>query len=463
MKANMKKVCFVTLGVIVFLCFPVFLYFGLVTYAIDFLSLCVFLLGLSILLSKKRNSFNSWLTYFCGIAFLFSISVRTVSTLPSVVGISLVSFILLVILALVHFLFLHRKDRPFSNPINGRVKETRAKLFAIFLASMWIILPFLSGRNIFVFPYATVGFNLQSLSWSYDGKNVTFIREPPAPYLHILNVHHRRVTPITLAVNPDYIACSPVDERIVLVTGRRDGAKALWLFDSRKNVLTKLREGGEGKSYYFCRWSPDGSKIAFWEKQRDRSGLYLLGLDNVKGQTELLIESSGVTLPEWSPEGDRIAYIQRRGKSNSLFLVDLKRVGAQPQLLVSRLCSSSVTWAPNGSWIVFARKQKGTVEMCEVQINTRQIRVLFSEKGEIIDSLYHSPDGKLISFRLKQGPIFGTRVCLYDVKKNKVEFLSPQLDLSFDPVLSPDGTELVWNSVFPSRGLLFHRKVAQTK
>jgi len=97
-------------------------------------------------------------------------------------------------------------------------------------------------------------------------------------------------------------------------------------------------------------WSPDGTRIAFFDF--DIAGTLVV----VRVGTQMLVhrfQAGGIGLdaPAWSPDGKRIAFIRDRGKTGDLSAVDLS--DGRVSVLLRGAVGSSLAWSPDGRAIAY--------------------------------------------------------------------------------------------------------------
>ena len=124
----------------------------------------------------------------------------------------------------------------------------------------------------------------------------------------------------------------------------------------------------DGKSRQFVvagtkgSWSPDGSRIAYIEKQDNvPKTIWIYNL--LEGQNKVLLKekfNSILSSPAWSPDGKQICFTGRRQRNGEeeLCVVDLEGDGTAATKLKGSLTQNSPGWAP-GNRILFVMTPAG--------------------------------------------------------------------------------------------------------
>lgn len=245
-------------------------------------------------------------------------------------------------------------------------------------------------------------------------------------------------------------ARSPRGSRIVYAIRRPDWAAdrydtelMLWSADGT-SALTDNRAG----SSYGPRWSPDGTRIAFFESSGD---VFLLDVDS-RRKVQLTAISSGIGTFKWSPDGRSLALLlSEPGSSNRaatygsfhvegvdhnyqhLWLLDVEAARKKPlsadftakpgapgplrrltggrAFTVHGAFDGDYQFTPDGRSILFdhcvndAPESISTQDISLVDIADGAIRPVVRRPG-IDQSPIPSPDGRQIAFQTSAGPHF---------------------------------------------------------
>jgi len=202
--------------------------------------------------------------------------------------------------------------------------------------------------------------------------------------------------------------------------------------------------------------SPDGRTIVF-ELLGD---LYTLPIEG--GQAKRI--TSGMAFdsqPKFSPDGQWIAFLSDREGSENIFIVkpdgsDVKQVSKDPNTEFA-----SPSWSPDGQYI-FVSKAGSALTTFElwmyhvhggtgVQITKAKTapNTPRKDRNNAI-GVVASPDGKYLYYAVRKGgfqynaqfPLW--QVARRDRKTGDEDVLIDQIESSFRPVLSPDGTQLLY-------------------
>ncbi len=168
-------------------------------------------------------------------------------------------------------------------------------------------------------------------------------------------------TPVSIMVPTDGVAMRP--SRLD-VSGNVEG----WalspkgervLFVARGDVFTAPIEHGptrnltrsSGAHDKHARWSPDGTRIAFVSDRSGEEEVYVIAQDGTGEPEQLTSGSTGMLyVPAWSPDGSHIAYSDKDGQ---LFIVN---VASKVKTLVAderQYQLRDYTWSPHGGWLTF--------------------------------------------------------------------------------------------------------------
>jgi Tol biopolymer transport system component len=232
---------------------------------------------------------------------------------------------------------------------------------------------------------------------------------------------------------------------------KKDEKKGLPLKSDRKVEFTT----DEG-TWLSLDVSPDGKTIAF-ELLGD---IYTLPIEG--GQAKLIAGGMAFdSQPKFSPDGKWIAFLSDREGSENIWIMhpdgsEVKQVSKDPN---NEFASPS--WSPDGNYIFVSKAGFGitTYEVWMYHVRggtgvqvTKAKPAPTTPRKERHNAIgvVASPDGKYIYYAVRHGgftynaqfPLW--QIARRDRKTGDEDVLIEQLDSSFRPVLSPDGTQVLY-------------------
>ena len=196
--------------------------------------------------------------------------------------------------------------------------------------------------------------------WSPDGTRIAYHGggDWPNSFAGIWVVDVDGSNRRTLTEGGEYPVWSPDGTRItyqgLLFAGNArqasvdESSKGIWVVDTGGGNNRQLTDGENDRRPL---WSPDGSRITYYQTRytlagHESSGIYVMNAD---GTDQQLLSSSGGD-PAWSPNGDRIVYLDRSdGLSGQIWVMNAD--GTDPQLINSS--GGDPAWSPDGDSIVY--------------------------------------------------------------------------------------------------------------
>jgi Tol biopolymer transport system component len=193
------------------------------------------------------------------------------------------------------------------------------------------------------------------------------------------------------------------------------------------------------------RWTPDGRSIVF---SSNRSGSWQLWEIAAEGGAARRLRTNGAT--EWqadpSPDGKRLAFLSNLGGPESLYV--LQRATAHARKIVThggRSILGNPTFSPDGQRIVFSSNWKGG----------HQIYLWSSDTGEAerISPLARggcgprfAPDGRKVIYVTRRHLRKTSWIMEHDLASGAEKTLVDWPALNYDPVYSPDASEIAFAS-----------------
>ncbi len=203
--------------------------------------------------------------------------------------------------------------------------------------------------------------------------------------------------------------------------------------------------------------SPDGSRIVL-EAVGDLYTLPIAG-----GRAERI--TSGMAFdsqPRFSPDGERIVFISDRDGSEAVWVSGAD--GGDPRKIGSgggETEFASPSWSPDGSHVVVSKTQweLGTFEVWAYHVDGgRGVRITRAKTGGNVPvtqrantlGAVYSPDGRYLYYARKNGGFgYGLRLPLWqvarrDLREGTEDTLTDAVGSAMRPLVSPDGTQLVY-------------------
>ena len=178
--------------------------------------------------------------------------------------------------------------------------------------------------------------NVESLSWSPDGKRLAFASDQDGDYdIYTVSADGSDLQTVTQNDGEDrYPAWSPDGQTLAFASDLGGpGELEVWRMTPLGSELKQLTDNDN--SSYAPAWSPDGQSIVFISNRRVNNDLYVMTA-NGDGERALLVRDVPFEEqdPAWSPDGAWIVFSSNReGPNYDLFVIrpdgsDLQRVTA---------------------------------------------------------------------------------------------------------------------------------------
>ena len=287
-------------------------------------------------------------------------------------------------------------------------------------------------------------------SWSPDGTKIAFFSDRNGGHDDIYVVSAETNRPKVILADPDDDLRSP--------SYSPDGLKILYNRElpnkSGEICILDVQSGSSRMvrktelSYVAPRWSPDGSKIAFFDRLDGNSEIFAVKPDG-SGLDRLTNDPAADIGPVWSPDGGQILFQSGRGEpvgKPQLYLMNSDGSGQHP--ITSRKgWEGDPTWAPDGRNVLFACDREDSpgnmLDICEIGTDGKnERRVLFHPEHDGHPAV--SPDGKRIVFVASSD---GNQE-LYLMNRDGSDLLRLTRDPADDnsPEWSPDGKKIIFCS-----------------
>jgi Tol biopolymer transport system component len=208
----------------------------------------------------------------------------------------------------------------------------------------------------------TLGSGATNPSWSPDGQSILFQTHwTEQYYTQIYRIPASGGTPVQLTnylgdnTNPSW---SPDGNRFVFISGRNGhDPQELWIMAVTPGATATLLIQ-ENMNLNGCKWSPDGSRIAYCKYSTDPWQMNVYVIPAAGGEPRALTDGTAFCdSPSWSPDGAKIAYSRAREGGGSDIWVVPADGGDAVQLTDDDAYNSNSSWSPDGSRIVFVSGQ----------------------------------------------------------------------------------------------------------
>jgi len=212
--------------------------------------------------------------------------------------------------------------------------------------------------------------------------------------------------PVSIEVPDDGLAKRPSRTEVAdLIEGfalSPKGERAL--FVARGDVFTAPIENGRtrnltqssGAHDKWARWSPDGKQISFISDLTGEEEIYLVSQDG-SGEPVQLTEGGQVMryAPEWSPDGSRLAFSDKDGR---VYVLEVETRELIQIVDEARGQIRDYTWSPNGGYVAFSMSDindYGSIYIWSVA--DRQLHRVTSEMFHDFDPVW-DPDGDYLYY-----------------------------------------------------------------
>lgn len=212
-----------------------------------------------------------------------------------------------------------------------------------------------------------------------------------------------------------------------------------------------LRSPADATNVDDIAWSPDGSRIAYVQKDFTQvpwiSHIYLINA-NGSGKTQLTKGTVFDESPTWSPDGTRIAFTREVGikqlesggilaGKQSIMTIEARR-GSQPSTVFEPAHGSynSVRWSPDGRRFAYVRSGSLNVSNAD----GTDVRLLAT--GVYHEGLSWSPDGARIAF--VRGDWRESNIQAIEVQNLRTVNITQASGPETRPAWSPDGERIAY-------------------
>ncbi|MBE9159670.1 PD40 domain-containing protein [Nodosilinea sp. LEGE 06152] len=272
------------------------------------------------------------------------------------------------------------------------------------------------------------------LAWQSDGDLVILQRCPaftaggPGQVRLFLNTPAGALTP--LDISPETLESdlflAPDGSQVAYVTGQHIFVAALDGSRPRRVTQTPGTYGAAGSP---LAWSPDGTRLAFYEGSYPFQRLNVVGIDG--GDRRVLTPAADFQIYRsrvlWSPDGRYIAFYQPFNPpfSNQEVIALVNVNTAETQVLTRPGFYDALSWAPNSQQLVLASgPQAGQQTVFRLDLVDQKFTALTSQPLQNVLESQWSPTGDWIAFTATPpDDSMGTQV-LYQVRPDGTDLTS---------------------------------------
>jgi Tol biopolymer transport system component len=287
-------------------------------------------------------------------------------------------------------------------------------------------------------------------AWSPDGTRIAFFSDRNGGHDDIYTVSAETIRPnlILSDAEHDLIApsYSPDGQKIVYTMELANKSGELRIYDPRSNESSLVKKTELPNT--LPRWSPDGQRIAFYDRVEGNSEIFSVKPDG-SDLRRLTTDPSIDAEPAWSPDGDKIVFETGRGAplgKPQLYVMNSDGTDQHP-LTPRKGWEGNASWAPDGTSVVFTCDREDSpgnlLDICEIDADGMNERhVLFHRDEDTYPVI--SPDGKRIVFVASSD---GNSE-LYVMNRDGSGLIRLTRDPAEDdfPQWSPDGSKIIFCS-----------------
>jgi Tol biopolymer transport system component len=201
--------------------------------------------------------------------------------------------------------------------------------------------------------------------WSPDGSLLAYrsIRKPAGPESHalcILSVEKGEQRELFPPILFSQLSWHPDGKSVVVIGYDADGRAGLFRVDAGTGEASFIVEGGESRPTAFApRYSPNGDLVYYTIDLREQDACQILMYDlQTRQKKELYRGSVQINRMDISPDGKHLAFWEIGG--NALKIIPT--AGGKPAVLHEMEKGegiNGITWSPDGKYIFFSKWRKG--------------------------------------------------------------------------------------------------------
>lgn len=230
---------------------------------------------------------------------------------------------------------------------------------------------------------------------------------------------------------------SPQGDKIAFISDRNDYFD-VFVMSTIDHKVTKVVDGQRTKNFEELHlltpgitWSPDGKKLALAVKSGENDAIFIV--DVASGEQEKLeFQLDGIFSVDWSTKGDKLAFVGDNARQSDIYVYDLQSKSLT-NLTDDIFSDSDPSWAPDNKTIYFVSDRRDNVTLRSL-----------------------SPKFRMSKYDYSQLDIYSLNTETMELKRITDD---PGCDKT-SPVVSPDGTKLLYVSDRNGIGNIYERNLA---
>jgi len=257
----------------------------------------------------------------------------------------------------------------------------------------------------------------------------------------------------------------------VAVAGAPAGWEIVYDFEPRRDWIDLyLIPAGGGAPRLLAedgslgRWTPDGKSVVFSSSRRTGNRPQLWAIDEDGSHLRRLRTNEATEYQaDVSPDGSQLAFLSNLDGPERLLTQDL-RTGAARELVRhgEHTIFGNPHWSPDGRQITFSSNHRVGHQIYVVDVASGQQRRISPLTSGGCEPRF-SRDGKRVVY-VSRGHMRPTsRLVAHDLATDEETTLVDWPALNYDPVYSPDGSELAFASNIAGNYALYRQRLADGK